>query len=102
MAALRKEDQMPKRKLMKTFEPGHGFSKADFDAVASPELTDEELAAMRPAKDVLPPALFAALTKKRGPQKAPKKVSISIRLSKDVVESYRSTGRGWQTRVDDI
>lgn len=28
----------------------------------NPELTDEELAAMRPAREVLPPALYAALT----------------------------------------
>ena len=38
---------------------------------------------------------------KRGPQKAPKKVSISIRLSPDVAEGLRATGTGWQRRADE-
>lgn len=37
----------------------------------------------------------------RGPQKAPTKKSIAIRLSQDVVENFRSTGAGWQSRIDD-
>ena len=36
----------------------------------------------------------------RGPQKAPTKERVTIRLSRNVVESFRSTGEGWQTRVD--
>lgn len=36
----------------------------------------------------------------RGLQKAPTKQRITIRLSRDVVESFRATGDGWQTRVD--
>ena len=37
----------------------------------------------------------------RGPQLAPKKVPVSIRLSPDVVEGLRATGEGWQTRADE-
>lgn len=37
----------------------------------------------------------------RGPQKAPTKKSIAIRLSQDVVENFKSTGAGWQSRIDD-
>lgn len=40
--------------------------------------------------------------RKRGPQKAPKKVPISIRLSPDVAEGLRATGDGWQVRADDV
>ncbi len=36
----------------------------------------------------------------RGPQKAPVKERVTIRLSQNVVESFRATGDGWQTRVD--
>lgn len=36
----------------------------------------------------------------RGPQKAPTKERITIRLSRDVIERFRATGEGWQTRVD--
>ncbi len=28
------------------------------------------------------------------------KIPISIRLSEDVVEYYRASGKGWQTRID--
>ncbi len=38
--------------------------------------------------------------RKRGPQKAPRKVPISIRLSPDVAEGLRATGTGWQVRAD--
>jgi len=36
----------------------------------------------------------------RGPQKAPTKERITIRLSREVVERFRATGDGWQSRVD--
>lgn len=38
---------------------------------------------------------------KRGPQKAPTKKLVSLRLSPEVVEHFRSTGPGWQTRIDE-
>jgi len=37
---------------------------------------------------------------KRGPQKAPTKKLISLRLSPDVVDHFKATGPGWQTRID--
>jgi len=37
----------------------------------------------------------------RGSQKAPKKVRISMRLSPEVFEYFKSGGRGWQTRLDE-
>jgi uncharacterized protein (DUF4415 family) len=39
---------------------------------------------------------------KRGPQKAPRKVPISIRLSPEVAEGLRATGEGWQVRADEV
>jgi uncharacterized protein (DUF4415 family) len=47
----------------------------------------------------LPPLLQSKLGV-RGPQKAPTKERVTIRLSRDVVDSFRSTGEGWQSRVD--
>ena len=38
--------------------------------------------------------------RKRGPQKAPTKEHISLRLDADLVEYFRSSGRGWQTRLN--
>ena len=37
----------------------------------------------------------------RGPQKAPTKVALSLRLSPEVVRHFKATGRGWQTRIDE-
>lgn len=39
---------------------------------------------------------------KRGPQKAPTKRLVSLRLSPEVIEHFKSTGPGWQTRIDGV
>ena len=49
------------------------------------ELSDEEFKRLRPVGR--PPA-------------AETKTRITIRLSRGVVERFRATGRGWQTRMD--
>jgi uncharacterized protein (DUF4415 family) len=63
------------------------------------ELTVQDLQHFRPASEVLPAALRRKLGV-RGPQLAPTKERITIRLSPDVVQPFRATGDGWQTRVD--
>lgn len=73
-----------------------------WDSVDSPELTEDELARMKPAREALKPALFEKLTKGRGPQKTPTKEAVSLRLDRDVVEHFRSMGPGWQTKINDI
>jgi len=37
---------------------------------------------------------------KRGPQKAPTKKLVSLRLSPEVIEHFKAGGPGWQTRID--
>ena len=37
----------------------------------------------------------------RGPQKTPVKVSTTVRFDTEVLEAFRATGRGWQTRMND-
>jgi len=70
----------------------------------NPEWTEERIARAHPASE-LPPEVLAyfpqTLAKLRGPQKAPTKVAVSLRLSLEVVDHFRSGGRGWQTRIDD-
>ena len=51
------------------------------------------------AKEVLPQSLQKKLGV-RGPQKAPKKIATTIRLSAEVLETFKATGDGWQTRID--
>lgn len=73
----------------------------------NPEISDDEItelnaawfAKARPAAEVLPAPLMKKIGE-RGPQKAPTKERITIRLSQDVVEKFRATGDGWQSRVD--
>ena len=66
------------------------------------EITAEDVARFKPFS-ALPQAEQKVLLKlgKRGPQKKPKKVPISIRLSLDVAEGLRATGHGWQGRADE-
>ena len=71
-----------------------------------PEATDEWFAKARLAKDVLPGLLGNGaaqemLKPKRGrpPSIAPK-AHVNIRLDADIVQSFRRTGDGWQTRLN--
>ncbi len=67
------------------------------------ELSVEDFRLFKPAHKVLPPALQKALgMRSRGPQKAPKKVPTTIRLSPEVMDYFRSTGDGWQGRMDSV
>lgn len=36
----------------------------------------------------------------RGPQKRPTKVAVTVRYSPEVVEYFKATGEGWQTRMN--
>lgn len=66
------------------------------------ELSREDLKAFRPATEALPTSLQAKLgIKGRGPQVAPTKERITIRLSPEVVDTFRASGPGWQSRMDD-
>ena len=66
------------------------------------ELMAEDFAAMRPTAEVLP-ELVASWRKRgeRGPQKSPTKQQVTLRLDRDVVERFRATGEGWQSRIND-
>lgn len=69
----------------------------------NPEWTEEDLRRARPALEVLQKEVVDAIRRyrgQRGPQKAPKKELISLRVDRDVVEAYRASGRGWQTRAN--
>jgi uncharacterized protein (DUF4415 family) len=65
------------------------------------DLSEVDPALFKPFS-ALPASLQDKLLKisKRGPNKAPTKKRISIRLSAEVVEKFRASGAGWQTRMD--
>jgi len=64
------------------------------------ELTEDDFKHATPFT-ALPDSLRTTLSRRaRGPQKAPVKERITIRLSPEVVAPFRATGDGWQTRLD--
>ncbi len=87
------------KRLSKTFQPGRGYSKQDWDDVESPELTAEQIKELLPFAEVLPD-LAASIRRGRGPNKAPTKRLVSLRLSPEVIDTYKAGGPGWQSRID--
>lgn len=78
-------------------KPDH-IAQNDWDEVDSPALSDDMLARMQPVSTAHP----EIPSRVRGPQKAPTKVAISIRLSPQVLEYFKSLGKGWQTDLDEV
>jgi uncharacterized protein (DUF4415 family) len=70
----------------------------------NPEWTEEDFARATyfdppiEAKD-LTPEILARI--RRGPQKAPTKVAVSIRLSPEVISYFKAKGPGWQSKIDE-
>lgn len=63
----------------------HKVTASEYDEL--PELTDD---------------MLARATVKRGgrPRSASSKVLLSVRYSREVVDFFRATGEGWQSRMD--
>jgi len=73
----------------------------------NPEWTEENFARARPAHEMLPEIfgaeVAARMLKPRGrPPLANPKRATTIRLSPEVMDAFRATGRGWQTRIDAV
>jgi uncharacterized protein (DUF4415 family) len=67
----------------------------------NPEWTAEDFAAAKPFAEVFPDLAAKEIARRgRGPQKAPTKQLISLRLDVDVVQKFRATGKGWQARMN--
>jgi uncharacterized protein (DUF4415 family) len=84
------------------FVEGRGYTQADWDEVSdNPEMTEAELKELRPFREVFP-ELAASIDRKLGRPKAdnPKK-AISLRLDAEVIERFKATGDGWQSRMND-
>ena len=78
-----------------------GYSKKDLHEVSdNPELTEADFARARPFSEVFP-KLGASIRKGRGPNKSPTKKLVSLRLSPEVIEHFKSSGAGWQSRIDE-
>jgi uncharacterized protein (DUF4415 family) len=69
----------------------------------NPELTDEYFKNAVPARLLFPDWVEDWERRKRGdrgPQRAPVKQAISIRVDRDVLAKFKATGSGWQSRMN--
>ena len=82
---------------MNKTKPEH-ISQADWDAVDSPALDSALLAAMKPVSAEHP----GILARVCGPQEKAEKISVPVRLDEAVVAAFRATGRGWQSRINEV
>src|SRR5712691_8193934 len=80
--------------------------EAALDAAAesdpdNPPLTDEQWRRMRPAHEVRPELVARQLRRERGrPKSDTTKQQVPLRLDRDVLEKFRATGEGWQSRIN--
>ncbi len=71
----------------------------------NPEWTEEDFQHAQPASKLLP-ELFglqdaAEMVKPRGrPKAVATKTRVNMRLDADILEAFKATGQGWQTRVN--
>ncbi|MBV9778040.1 MAG: BrnA antitoxin family protein [Acetobacteraceae bacterium] len=94
---------MPKRQLpVPTAEEDAAINRGIAADPDTWEWTEEDFKHARPASEVFPDLVADALKRRRGAQKHPTKVLVSLRLERDVVERLRASGPGWQSRVNDM
>lgn len=98
---------MPKLKPG-TIIPSHDEAAAINAGIAADpdarELDNEWHKGAKPASEAFAPETYAALVAMKRPRGRPKadetKVFTAIRLDADLLETFKATGKGWQTRVN--
>lgn len=81
-----------------------GVSQEAWDSVDSPGVSEALLGDLRPLEETHPDLLKAyreGAIRRRGPQMAPTKTLVSMRYSQEVLDYFRATGPGWQTKMDE-
>ena len=63
------------------------------------DLSEVDPALFKPFSSL--PEDLQAVLRGRGKQKAPTKVSTTVRFDAEVLEAFKASGRGWQTRMND-
>jgi uncharacterized protein (DUF4415 family) len=65
------------------------------------ELTVEDVRAMKPLSHFPQLEKLVRARGERGAQKTPTKQQVTLRLDRDVLERFRATGEGWQSRINE-
>jgi uncharacterized protein (DUF4415 family) len=102
IARLRKLARAKAKQLIENADPNEDaaiLAAAEADPDALP-MTDEQLARMRPAHEVLPHLVARALRRGRPKLAAPKQ-QVTLRLDADVLDYFKERGSGWQTAIND-
>lgn len=73
----------------------------DFDDDA-PELTDEEIAQLRPAREWFAERGIPMPKPVGRPKAESVKQSVTIRLHPTIVAHFKAQGPGWQTRINEV
>ncbi|CAN2044591.1 BrnA antitoxin family protein [Candidatus Magnetomoraceae bacterium gMMP-1] len=92
---------MPKLKpgtILVTDEEDRRIKEAIAADLDTSEMTDKQFAKLRPASELHPEIVEWYKKRTRGKQK---KTPIYIRLDSDIVEHFKSSGKGWQTKIND-
>lgn len=75
---------------------------ASLDEDDAPELTEDLLAQMRPAHEVLPPEVIENWKRRPGrPKQEKTKTLVSLRLDPDVLAHFQEEGDGWRGRINE-
>lgn len=86
---------------MKASKKIQGYTSKDLKEVSdNPAWTKDDFKKAKPFSEVFP-EFTASIRRGRGRNKAPTKKLVSIRLSPDVLDHFKSQGRGWQTKIDE-
>ncbi|MDD1517890.1 MULTISPECIES: BrnA antitoxin family protein [Bradyrhizobium] len=74
-----------------------GYTARDMRAVSdNPEWTKGDFARAKTFDEVFP-----GMRKGRGPNRAPTKQQVTLRLSPAVLDHFKAEGPGWQSRIDE-
>jgi len=70
----------------------------------NPEWTEEDFRKAKPFAEVFPELLekIEEMRRRGRPKLETPKKLVSLRLDQDVVEKFRATGKGWQSRINDV
>ncbi|UGX87612.1 BrnA antitoxin family protein [Phyllobacterium meliloti] len=102
-AETKKEIAHGRGVLQNDFTPGRGYTQEDWDDVSdNPEWTEADIKNAKPFKDVFP-ELYESIQRARGrpPVDTPKK-QITLRVDQDVIAKFKATGKGWQSRINEV
>ena len=67
----------------------------------NPEWTAQDFAKAKTGENI-PAHIRAAFPKTRGRPKGETKQLVSLRLDKEILERFRATGPGWQSRINEV